>query len=72
MTEPCSKLIVTHLSNNRGLRKKKYGVEDYQYFKNGNTQQCNYNKYNFHLVVCNISTPYAKRNKFMKLRRMMG
>ena len=45
----------------RVSQKKKYGVAYYQYFKNGNTQQCNilwHNKYNFRL--CEISTPYVK------------
>ncbi len=41
----------------------KYSVADYQYFKNGNTQQCNifrHYKYNFYLVVYKVSTPYVK------------
>ncbi len=36
---------------------KKYGVANYKYFNNGDTQQCNlfrHNKYNFYLVVCNV------------------
>ena len=49
-----------------GCLRKKYDVADYQYFKNGKTQQCNifrYNKYNFRLVVCENSTHYVKRNE---------
>ncbi len=41
---------------------KKYGVADYQCFKNGNTQQCDIfgcNKYNFHL---NTSTKVTCHN----------
>ncbi len=46
-------------------KKKKYGVAGYQYFKIGNTLQCDifrYNKYNFYLVVCEAATPYVKCN----------
>ncbi len=42
------------------VSEKKYGVADYQYFMNGNTQQYHifrHDKYNFHLVVCEVSTP---------------
>ncbi len=38
---------------------KKYGVADYQYFKNGTMQQCNFSdiiKYSFYLVVYEVST----------------
>ncbi len=45
--------------------RKKYGVADYQYFKNGKTQQCDIfrlNKYNACLVACEVSTPCVKRN----------
>ena len=45
--------------------RKKYGVVDSQYFKNGTTQQCTIfrqNKCNSFLVVCEVSTPYVKRN----------
>ncbi len=52
------------------FQKKEYRVTDYQYFKNGNTQQCNifrHNKYNF-LVVCEVST----LSKVMNTRTMMG
>ena len=56
--------------------RKKHGVGDYRYFTNGNTLHCNifrYNKYNFHLDVCEISNPYVKRTaKVMNLRIMMG
>ncbi len=44
---------------------KKYGVVDYWYFMNGNTLQCNIirqDKYNIHLVVCEVSTPNVKYN----------
>ena len=50
-----------------GCLRKRYGVADYQHFKNGNTQQCNnfrpYNifrhyKYNFYIAVC----AYVKHN----------
>ena len=54
---------------------KKYGVADYQYFKNGDTQQCNiyrHNKYIFCLVVCEILTPYVKRNKSYDLKKNDG
>ena len=50
-------------------KKKKYGVADYRYFKNGNTQQSNtfsHNKYKFHLGV---STPYVKCNKSYELNK---
>ena len=46
-------------------QEKKYGVADYNYFKNNNTQQCNsfrQNIYNFDLVVCEVATPFVKRN----------
>ncbi len=48
-----------------GVSEKKYDVEDYHYFKNGNTQQYNiwHNKHNFYLVVCEVSTPYVKHTK---------
>ncbi len=65
-----------HVVNTRCLRKK-YGVADYQYFKNGNTQQCNifrHNKYNFYLIACEISSPYyvmPSITKVMNLRRMV-
>ena len=45
--------------------KKKYGIVDYRYFKNDNTQQCKIfrnNKYNFCVVVHEISTPDVKHN----------
>ncbi len=54
-----------------GCLRKKYGLADYRYFKNGNTQQRNiftHNKYNSCLVLfwgffCEISTTYVKRNE---------
>ena len=58
-----------------GVSEKKYGVADYQYFKNGNTQQCNifrHNKYNFWLLVYEISTTYVKRNKIYELEKTEG
>ncbi len=51
---------------------KKYGVADYWYFKNGNTQQCNIfrnNKYNLCLVVCEILISYVKRNESYELEK---
>ena len=42
---------------------KKYGVADYQYFKNGKTQQCDIfrlNNYNLCLVECVVSTPLCQ------------
>ncbi len=58
------------------VSEKKYGVADYQYFQNGNTQQCNifrHNKYNIRLVVCEISISLIMSNvtKVMTFRRMM-
>ena len=53
-------------------KKKKYGVADYQYFKNGKTQYCNifrHDKYNFHLVVCEVSTPNVKCKRSYKRER---
>ena len=41
-------------------RGKKVPVADHQYFENGNMQQCGtfrHNKYNFYLVVCEVSMP---------------
>ncbi len=58
-----------------GVSEKKYDVADYRYFKNGNTLQCNifrHNKYNFHVVVCEISTPYVKRNETYELYKNDG
>ncbi len=46
-------MIVQNMMYGECLRKK-YGVADYQYFKNGNTQQlniCRHNKYNFSIFV---------------------
>ena len=54
------------------VSQKKYGVADYRYFKNGNTQQCNifrHNEYNFCLVGCEISTPYVKHNESYELKK---
>ncbi len=51
------------LATGTGYLRKKYGVVDYQYFKNGTTQQRNifrHKKYIFHLVVCEVSTPQVK------------
>ena len=48
-----------------GVSEKKYGVADYQYFKNGETQQCDIfrlNKYNHCLVECEVSIPIVKRS----------
>ncbi len=48
-----------------GVSEKKYGVADYQYFKNGETQQCcifRPNKYYMYLLVCEIATAYVKLN----------
>ncbi len=49
-----------------GVSEKRYGIADYWYLKNGNTQQCNVfrnNKYNVvYLVVCEVSAPYIKHN----------
>ena len=45
--------------------KKMYEIANYQYFKNGNTQQCTilrHNKYNFYLDVSAVSAPYVKCN----------
>ncbi len=56
-----------------GCLRKRYGVEDYQYFKNGYIQQCNiftHNKYNFRLVGCELHM--WNRTKVMNLRRMIG
>ena len=44
---------------------KKYGIADYQYFKNGKTQPCRPNifrqdTHNLFLVVYRISTPLYK------------
>ncbi len=42
-----------------GCLRKKDGVADNQYFKNGNTQQCNIfrlDKYNFYLVVWSFNS----------------
>ncbi len=57
------------------MSQKKYGVADYQYFEIGNIQQCNnfrHNKYNLYVVVCEISTPYVKRNKSYELEKNDG
>ena len=54
--------------------RKKYEVADYQYFKNGNTQQSNifrHNKYNFQLVVCEFKLNMSNVTKVMNLRRVM-
>ena len=50
--------------------RKKYGVPDFRYFKNGINIFIS-NKYNFCLVVCKISTQ-LKVTKVMNLRRMIG
>ena len=46
-----------------GVSEKKYGVADYQYYKNGNTQQCNilrHNKNNFSSsFMCNFNSIYV-------------
>ena len=60
-----------------GCLRKKYDVADYQYqyFNNGNTQQCNifsHKKYNFRLLVCAISTPYVKRDESYELHKNDG
>ncbi len=58
-----------------GRLRKKYGVADYQYFKNGNTQQCNIfrlPKYSLCLVVCEISTPHVKSNGSYELKKNDG
>ncbi len=42
---------------------KRYGLANYQYFKNGNTQQYNIfrrNTYNFYLVVCEACQRHLK------------
>ncbi len=52
------------------MSQKKYGVVDYEYFKNVNTQQYNifrHFKYNFCVVVCEISTPHVKRSENYEL-----
>ena len=54
---------------------KKYGAVDYQYFKNGNTQQCKiyrHDKYIFRLVVCEILAIYVKCNKSYELEKNDG
>ena len=58
-----------------GLSEKKYGVVDYQYFGNGETQQCDicrHCKYNFCLVVCEISTPHVKGNASYEVEKNSG
>ena len=58
-----------------GCLRIKYGVADYWYFKNGNTQQCNifrHNKYIFCLVVCEFPIHMSNVTKVMNLKRMMG
>ena len=58
-----------------GCLRKKYSVTDYQYFKNGNIQQCNIfrlKKYNSYLVVCEVSTPYIKHNESYELEKNDG
>ena len=57
--------------------RKKYSVANYQYFKNGNTQQCyifRRIKYNFCLVVLFVKFQLHISNitKVMNLRIMMG
>ena len=51
---------IVHVNNGlQTIIRKKYGVADIRYFKNGKTQRCDifsYNKYSFCLVVCEIST----------------
>ena len=72
---PISSRCVLNMVFCTGCLRKKYGVADYQYFKNGNTQQCNifwHNKCNFCLVACEISTPYVKCNKSYKLEKNDG
>ncbi len=42
-----------------GVSEKKYGVADPRYLRNGNTKKYGIfrsNKYNIHLVACEIST----------------
>ena len=58
-----------------GCLRKKYGVADYEYFKNDNTQQCKifrHNKCNFSLAVCEISTPYIKHEEIYELEKNDG
>ncbi len=58
-----------------GCLRKKYGVADFQYLKNGHVQQCNlfkYNKYNFYLDMCKVSTPYVKHNLSYKHEKKDG
>ncbi len=61
-----------------GRLRKKHGVPHYRYFQNGNTQQYDifrHNKYNFCVVVCEIShtTPfqlhYVKGNLSCELEK---
>ena len=68
------KLCTTTLQSGYYLGKKN-GAAYFWYLKNGNTQQCNIfrnNKYNFRLVVCEISTPYVKCNESYELEKNDG
>ena len=65
------------LSNCRFVEnyREKYGLADYRYFKNGNTQHCNifrHNKYNFQLLCVKFQLHMSNVTKVMNLRRMIG
>ena len=67
-----SKSNITRFAHNAPLCTS---VADYQYFKDCNTKQFNifrHNKYHCCLVVCEISTPYIKRDKSCELEKNSG
>ncbi len=68
--------LATHIIViNTGCLRKKYGVADYRFFKNGNTLQSNnfrHVKYDFCLVAYEILTPYIKCNKSYELEMNDG
>ncbi len=61
------------------VSQKMYGVTDYQYFKNGNTQQCNifrHGKKRVNIIVIKLCVKFQSRisnvTKVMNVRGMMG